>query len=300
MGRQQGSDALMLPSWRTNPDAQTTDLAGYGIPCVLQLGKCRVRTTRGSAHGLHRHDCFQITICTHGSMTFKGEGGRTWTLLPGRMMGLPPNTVHRLVSNTRGNERYWLFLSKSMGGRRCMAGLPPEESAWLSARLWALSACTYQITDSVASLPEEMFRLLNGVAGAGPERCLRMRSLMLRLLLAVADAKPCDEAYDDVVRPIAARMARAPERAYPMDALVAETKLSPTTILNQFRRETGKTPHQYLMACRIRKAVGLLSHTHRKVTDIALSLGFASSQHFAASFRREMGVTPRQWRTGMA
>ena len=88
--------------------------------------------------------------------------------------------------------------------------------------------------------------------------------------------------------------------AYPMDALVAETKLSPTTILNQFRRETGKTPHQYLMACRIRKAVGLLSHTHRKVTDIALSLGFASSQHFAASFRREMGVTPRQWRTGMA
>ena len=54
------------------------------------------------------------------------------------------------------------------------------------------------------------------------------------------------------------------------------------------------------MACRIRKAVGLLSHTHRKVTYIALSLGFASSQHFAASFRREMGVTPRQWRTGMA
>ena len=38
MGRQQGGGALMLPSWRTNPDAQTTDLAGYGIPCVLQLG----------------------------------------------------------------------------------------------------------------------------------------------------------------------------------------------------------------------------------------------------------------------
>ena len=54
------------------------------------------------------------------------------------------------------------------------------------------------------------------------------------------------------------------------------------------------------MACRIRKAVGLLEHTRRKVTDIALSLGFASSQHFAASFRREMGMTPRQWRTEMA
>ena len=300
MGRQQDSDALMLPSRRTHPDAQTFDLDGYGIPCVLQLGKYRVRTTRGSARGAHRHDCFQITICTHGSMTFEGEEGQTWPLLPGRMMVLPPNTVHRLVSNTRGNERYWLFLSKSAGGRHCMAGLPPEESAWLSNRLRALGARTYQLPDSVAGLPEEMFRLLGDRAGDSSERGIRLRSLMLRLLLAISDAKPCDEARDDVVRPIAARMARAPERAYPMDALVSETKLSPTTILNQFRRETGKTPHQYLMACRIRKAVGLLSNTRRRVTDIALSLGFASSQHFAASFRREMGMTPRQWRMEMA
>ena len=170
----------------------------------------------------------------------------------------------------------------------------------LSARLLALRARTCQIPDSVMCLPAEMFRVLEGVDGTGPERSLRLRALMLRLLLAIADAKPYAEAGDDVVRPIAARMARAPERAYSMDALVAETKLSPTTILNQFRRETGKTPHQYLMACRIRKAESLLSHTRRKVTDIALSLGFASSQHFAASFRREMGMTPRQWRVEMA
>ena len=298
--RQEASDALMLPSSRTNPDAQTVDLEGYGIPCVLQLGKCRVRTTRGSAHGPHCHDCFQITICTHGSMTFKGRAGQTWSLLPGRMMVLPPNMVHRLVSNTRGNERYWLFLSKSAGGCHSMAGLPPEESTWLSARLRSLGARICQLPDSVVNLPEEMFRLLGGAAGAGPECGIRLRSLMLRLLLAIVDAKPCDESCDDVVRPIAARMARAPERAYPMDALVAETKRSPTTILNSFRRETGKTPHQYLMVCRIRKAVGLLSHTRRKVTDIALSLGFASSQHFASSFRREMGMTPRQWRAEMA
>ena len=33
-----------------------------------------------------------------------------------------------------------------------------------------------------------------------------------------------------------------------------------------------------------------------RITDLALSLGFASSQHFAARFRRETGKTPSEWR----
>ena len=294
--RKRGCDPLLLPSRQTNPEAQTVDLAEYGIPCVIQLGKCRVRTTRSAGRGLHSHSCFQITICTHGSMTFKGRGGQSWTLLPGRMLVLPPNTVHRLVSNTRGNVRYWLFFRRPSGGRCLMDGLPPSESAWMAERFKALDSYLYRVHDQEARLAERMFRVIDDERCAGPERGFRLRALMMRLLLAIANAQPCSDEHDDVVKPITVRMACAPEKPYLMDELVAETKLSPTTILHLFRLETGKTPHQYLMACRLRKAEELLGHTEKRITDIALSLGFASSQHFAACFRRETGKSPRQWR----
>ena len=307
MRRKKGCDSLLLPSRQTHPEAQTVDLAAYGIPFVLQMGKCRVHTTRSAARGAHGHDCFQVTICTHGNITFKGAHGESWPLLPGRVLVLPPNTVHRLVSNTRGNVRYWLFLQWRRTGRNHpagdgggshgrMGGRPPAGAAWLFERFKRLGAHLCRIHEQEARLPERIFRLLENERCTGAERVFRLRALMMRLLLAIVDAQPCGEVQDDVVKPITARMACAPEKPYSMDDLVSETKLSPTTILHLFRLETGKTPHQYLMACRLRRAEELLRSPEKKITDIALSLGFASSQHFAACFRRETGRTPRQWR----
>ena len=296
MKRKRTCDRLLLPSPASNPEAQTVDLARYGLPGVAQLGGCKVRATYSAGRGMHSHGCYQITICTHGSIAFKGDQGQSWTLLPGHILVFPPDSVHRLVVNARGNLRYWLFLKKPSRTRRLMEGMSPEESEWLLKRLGALGPHLYRIRDQEARLPERMFRTIQDPRYTAPERGFRLRALMMRLLLAIADAQPLDGGQGDVVEPIAARMANAPGKPYSMDEIVSETKLSPTTILNLFRRETGKTPHQYLMACRLRRAEELLAGTKRKVTDIALSLGFSSSQHFAACFRRETGKTPRQWR----
>ena len=64
-----------------------------------------------------------------------------------------------------------------------------------------------------------------------------------------------------------------------------------------FKRTTGQTPHEFLVTCRIRRAMDVLAKDpSARITDLALTLGFASSQHFAARFRRETGKTPSEWR----
>ena len=51
------------------------------------------------------------------------------------------------------------------------------------------------------------------------------------------------------------------------------------------------------VTCRIRKAMDILSKDpSARITDLATDLGFASSQHFAARFRRETGKTPSEYR----
>jgi len=287
----------LLPSKHTNPEAQIIDPAEYGISGVLQFGRCRVCSARKSAYGIHEHDCFQVTICTRGTMKFTGEDGAVWPLLPGRMLILAPHTPHKLSSNnTRGNVRYWLFLPKLAARQRLMRGLPTAESDWLSSRIRRFETGIYSLPDRIIRLMEKMFRLLVDGKSRGPEKRLRLRSMMLDLLISISDAEPCVRSDASVMRPIMDMMDKSPELAYPMKMLVARTKLSHPSILKFFRRETGKTPHQYLMECRIRKATALLRRTNGSVTDIAHALGFASSQHFAATFRRETGETPREWR----
>jgi AraC-like DNA-binding protein len=71
-----------------------------------------------------------------------------------------------------------------------------------------------------------------------------------------------------------------------------------TSRLNElFREEFGMSPHQYLLRLRVDLAAQALGQTHQPITDIALDLGFSSSQHFAQAFRKHFGVNARNYRS---
>jgi transcriptional regulator GlxA family with amidase domain len=59
---------------------------------------------------------------------------------------------------------------------------------------------------------------------------------------------------------------------------------------------TGFSPLHYLINLRIAEAIKLLRQTNRSLTDIALSTGFYSSQHFSSTFKKLTGYTPRDYR----
>jgi AraC family transcriptional regulator len=72
--------------------------------------------------------------------------------------------------------------------------------------------------------------------------------------------------------------------------------LSPYHFLRLFKRETGVTPHRFLMQARVRKAIALLRETSRPVTEIAFTVGFGDLSNFINFFRREVGCPPSQFR----
>lgn len=74
-------------------------------------------------------------------------------------------------------------------------------------------------------------------------------------------------------------------------ALCSEAHFSRT-----FRDTFGETPHRYLQRRRIERAMFLLRHTERPVTDVALDVGFASLGTFSRTFRAIVGEPPSAWR----
>jgi len=63
-----------------------------------------------------------------------------------------------------------------------------------------------------------------------------------------------------------------------------------------FRDELGISPMGFLMQVRVNHACKLLAQEEIKVSGVALQVGFSSPQRFNVAFRKQMGMTPIQYR----
>jgi AraC family transcriptional regulator len=89
---------------------------------------------------------------------------------------------------------------------------------------------------------------------------------------------------------------RTPEEEHSLSEVARFVGLSPFHFLRLFKRETGVTPHRFLMQTRVRKAIALLRETSRPVTEIAFAVGFGDLSNFINFFRHEIGCSPSQFR----
>ena len=63
-----------------------------------------------------------------------------------------------------------------------------------------------------------------------------------------------------------------------------------------FKKHTGLTLTSYVTGMKIERAKKLLTDTNQKINSIAEDLGFASPSYFHQTFRKNMGVSPLEYR----
>ncbi len=81
-----------------------------------------------------------------------------------------------------------------------------------------------------------------------------------------------------------------------VEDMAAIVGLGTTAFSEKVKNFTGFAPLHYLINIRISEAIKLLKQKDVNVTDIALDVGFYSSQHFATTFKKLTGYTPREFR----
>ena len=69
-----------------------------------------------------------------------------------------------------------------------------------------------------------------------------------------------------------------------------------SSLSREIRRKSGKTYTELVQEKRLNQAAFLLRTTDRKVEDIALAVGYENISYFHRIFRKEYGVSPRQFR----
>lgn len=78
--------------------------------------------------------------------------------------------------------------------------------------------------------------------------------------------------------------------------MAAEIGLTESYLSNMFRQEENTTLTNYIMHLKIYYSQNLLTYSDYSYDDIAYYFGFSSRSHFGAVFKKETGLTPKQFR----
>jgi AraC-like DNA-binding protein len=123
---------------------------------------------------------------------------------------------------------------------------------------------------------------------------LRAKARLERIPERASGERPCDWR----VRRVMDRMATEIGSDVGLRELASDVGLSPSHLSAVFVAAAGVPPHRWLLRRRVERARELLRRTRRSITDIALSCGFSSSQHFSTVFKAQEGCTPTDFRNG--
>jgi len=85
-------------------------------------------------------------------------------------------------------------------------------------------------------------------------------------------------------------------RSITLEELASLIPLSEAQFCRSFKQLTGMTPFRYLVRYRILQSCTELTHTNKKITDIALSCGFNNISYYNRAFLQIMNMTPSEYR----
>jgi AraC-like DNA-binding protein len=94
---------------------------------------------------------------------------------------------------------------------------------------------------------------------------------------------------------VKALLARRYAEDVPLALLAAEARLSPAHLIRTFRRQTGFTPHAWLVNRRIEAAKARL-RSGESPAQVATAVGFCDQAHLTRAFKARIGVTPGAYR----
>jgi AraC family transcriptional regulator len=236
-----------------------------------------------------RHMSICIAAVTEGSFQYRTSQGSA-LLVPGALLlgngGSFFECRHdhgigdHCLSFHYDPEYFDEILTNVNGARRLdftLPRLPPS-----SALAPYLAAAESAVTDPAAL--EEIALALAGVVVATLAEAKKKR----------LSTTPRDERrIVETVRTLKSRIAEP----LALPDLADEAEMSRYHFLRVFRKVVGATPHQFVLATRLRLAMIRLRRTDEPVSAIAYDVGFGDLPEFTRRFLRFAGVTPSVFRS---
>lgn len=248
--------------------------------------ECLSATFRTHVYAPHAHDTYVVGTVIAGCETFVCRGARHY-VGPDDLTFVNPHEVHDGEPYEGGYTYRMTYPS---------ATLMAEAALEATGRPVLPSFVAPRVRD-----PEgvSLFLLAHEALEAGADPLLAEETLLRALSLLVSrhaglPLRPLGAEAGPVARARALIEARFAD-ALSLDDLARAAGLPRHLLIRAFRRETGTTPHSYLVNRRTLAARALL-RDGTGPAEVALAVGFFDQSHLTRAFKARHGVTPGAYR----
>lgn len=245
----------------------------------------------------HKHNFYELAVVLRGAGTHLTDSQKL-PLHPGSVFLLHPGESHAYEYSEPLTLMNFMFDSQILRPyRKSLSGLagypllfcPAEERREL---------CVDSATLAELDILLHAMAMESRQRNTGAE--LLLISHLLNLLVLVL-RKSCSyverERFNSDIGIAVAFMRRNYQEEISLPKLARLANLSESSFFRKFREEMKTSPMQWLLNLRIRKAMEFLIRSDMNIGEIAAATGFSDSLYFSRQFRRQVGVSPKNYRS---
>lgn len=260
------------------------------IPGIVTLGRVKYNISQ-SPIPPHTHESyFEITYHITGKQTYTLQE-KDYLIRGGDIFLSYPHEVHGSGHNHEDKSTFY-YVIFSLDGP--FLNLSKETTLYLKKSLYELKHRHFKGNKQFKHIFDQIIDLEHSYHPLAKPMICSLFTLFFFKLLECAQQKQ-HLLYHDMELTIA-KIKENPMQRYTIAELAIASNLSPSRFQQKFREYAGVPPMEFVMREKIEYAKHLLNHTHKPITEIALELGFSSSQHFASTFRKYQFLSPRDYR----
>ena len=274
---------------------RVVNLRDAGIPEVPVFGRYEYSSPHAGLQTHTHPDTLEICYLNRGRQTYY-VGGRYYHLAGGDVFVTFPDEPHNTGRAPQDRSvLYWLNLALPRPGRP-MLSLSARDSTLLTGRLLGMAPRHFRGSASLKPLLDEILALYDQLDYS--LRRIAIINCLVRYLLEVLECadRHAESPPSQVIARIVAGIELAPEAEYSLRDLAEQAGLSISRFKARFLAEVGVPPHEFVLRSKIEAAKKRLAATEDSITQIAMSLGFSSSQYFATVFKRFTRQKPCEFR----
>ena len=129
-----------------------------------------------------------------------------------------------------------------------------------------------------------------------PEQIMNLQYHMVLDYTSLVQKLKQGSRYDKFIRNIIRYIREHLTDDLSVETMAKDLYVNRTYLSTKFKKETGYTLTEYIQMQRIDKAKELLLQTDRSILEIATYLGFSSQGYFQNVFKKQTGLTPKEFR----
>ncbi len=251
----------------------------------------------GTRHlSTHSHSAHEIIYVEEGQAEVT-IGDRVYLAEGPSLIFITRLEEHAIAVRSKEYKRYYLCLSP--------AALEKRIKSYTLLSVLTVRPQDFQHVLPVGEDAEEVSRIFARMtaeyAKESPYHEDLMALLVNELLILIYRRNPSLFSLDSsksisIVWQIQRRFEEEPQQDFSLDELADKYHISKFYLSRLFKKNTGYSPMQYLMMCRMATAREFLEGTDKSISEIVWRSGFSDGSNFSRYFKAHTGKTPEEYR----